>query len=288
MLDNEQITTVDMTTEASQKKIPLVEFFGPTIQGEGSVIGQQSYFLRFGLCDYRCTMCDSLHAVIPTEVRRNAEWLTQEQIFDKVFDGRLPNSTKWFTFSGGNPLIHDLGELAINMRRNGLKINVETQGTLYKPWVQQANVLTISPKGPGMGEVTDIRVLDDFMEEVRSNWGVYEGEDVGGPLGMGPKLCMKIVVFGQSDLDFAAEMYTRYASKIYEPDDFFYLSLGNPKPPILHDTHTYDESDVQEWKAELIDQYKIIFEEIRQHPILSQVRLLPQWHTLVWGNGQGH
>lgn len=273
----------------SRKKIPLVEMFGPTIQGEGSIIGQQSYFLRFGLCDYRCTMCDSLHAVIPTEVRRNAEWLTQEEIFGKFWDFRPKDTTHWVTFSGGNPLLHNLGELSNNMRRNGLKINVETQGTLYQEWVQKANVLTISPKGPGMGEVTNIRVLDDFIDQVLNNWGIYQGRPASpDTFGYGPKICLKIVAFDQRDLDFAAEIFERYWAKLPDHDESFYLSLGNPKPPVPHDNSTYSESDVREWKDGLIDQYKILFDEIKGHRTLSQVRFLPQWHALVWGNGNGH
>ena len=65
------------------KKLPLMELFGPTIQGEGTVIGQQTYFLRFGLCDYKCRMCDSMHAVDPRLVKANATYLTQAEIFEQ-------------------------------------------------------------------------------------------------------------------------------------------------------------------------------------------------------------
>ena len=41
----------------------VVEIFGPTIQGEGALIGEPTVFVRTGGCDYRCSWCDSLHAV---------------------------------------------------------------------------------------------------------------------------------------------------------------------------------------------------------------------------------
>lgn len=283
------MTTIDAATidedvldeEAKRpaaKKIPLVEGpFGPTIQGEGSVIGQQTYFLRFGLCDYKCVMCDSLHAVLPKVVRANAEWLTQEEIFNKFCDYAAENTTRWVTYSGGNPAMHNLSELTFNLQSNGFRINVETQGTLWQDYLGSVDSLTISPKGPGMGEVTHIDVLDRFMDltyKARIN-----------------SVCMKIVVFDQRDLDFAAEMFHRYAEEQGLLDyDQCYLSLGNPLPPNPgeDDSKTFTESDVVTWKLDLLNTYRILFEDIRNHPILSRVKFLPQWHVFVWGNGQGH
>ena len=34
-------------------KIPVLEIFGPTIQGEGRVIGRKTMFVRTAGCDYR-------------------------------------------------------------------------------------------------------------------------------------------------------------------------------------------------------------------------------------------
>ena len=44
-------------------QLRIAEIFGPTIQGEGALIGEPTVFVRTGGCDYRCTWCDSLHAV---------------------------------------------------------------------------------------------------------------------------------------------------------------------------------------------------------------------------------
>ena len=41
------------------KPTPVLEIFGPTIQGEGMVIGRKTMFVRTGGCDYRCSWCDS-------------------------------------------------------------------------------------------------------------------------------------------------------------------------------------------------------------------------------------
>lgn len=248
------------------KKIPLVELFGPTIQGEGAVIGQQSYFIRLGLCDYKCRMCDSMNAVDPQQVRANSEWLTANDIAHRFILKHKPNSTKWVTISGGNPCIHDLSDLTHELKTHGFKLAVETQGTMFPSWLNDCDVVTVSPKGPGMGEKIDLEVFDEFMNYAYMN--------------LSQKTNLKIVVFDQRDLEFVKlihERYERYGFPIF-------MSLGNPFPPGL-------EPPALSWTehfARLIGQYKLLFEDIQNDPLLSQLRFLPQWHLLVWGNAKGH
>lgn len=257
----------------SDKKIPLVEMFGPTIQGEGAVIGQQTYFLRFGLCDYKCKMCDSMNAVDPLQVKANAEWLTQDEILEKFMDFYKEDTTRWITFSGGNPCIHDLSDLVQNLKIEGFKIAVETQGTFAPKWLGACDIITCSPKGPGMGEDCNLTVLDEFLE--RAYTFFPRGSNI------------KVVIFDQRDLEFTKVLQDRY--KRY---DFpFYLSLGNPYPPGLDIFDIGYERDAkithEQHMSTLINRYKMLFEDIQKDPILSQMRFLPQWHTFVWGNDKG-
>src|SRR5215472_17562041 len=180
--------------QSKNKKIPLVEVFGPTVQGEGAVIGQLTYFLRFGLCDYACTMCDSMHAVDPAQVKKNATWLTQEQIYQAfTLQNDAPN-VRWITYSGGNPCIHDLSELTIALRSRGYKIAVETQGTFAPQWLWKTNIVTVSPKGPGMGEKFEHNVFRKFFDVTHQH----------------PGFNVKIVVFGEEDLEFARTIIQDY------------------------------------------------------------------------------
>src|SRR5262249_59748602 len=50
---------------AMTELIRISEICGPTIQGEGPLLGQPSVFVRTGGCDYRCAWCDTLYAVLP-------------------------------------------------------------------------------------------------------------------------------------------------------------------------------------------------------------------------------
>lgn len=250
-------------TEAADKKIPLVEMFGPTIQGEGAVIGQQTYFLRFGLCDYKCKMCDSMNAVDPKQVKANAKWLTQEEILDEFTQFHKDGSTRWITFSGGNPCIHDLQVLVEGLKQLGFKIAVETQGTYYHEWLSLCDIVTVSPKGPGMGEKTDFVVLDEFL-----HFAFQRCPDATN---------LKVVIFDQRDLEFAKLVWERYTRYGYP----FYLSLGNPYPPGIGGL------DFTQHVMTLIGCYTRLTEDIFYDPILSKMRFLPQWHVFLWGNSKG-
>ena len=49
----------------TKSAIRVSEIFGPTVQGEGALIGKPTVFVRTGGCDFRCSWCDTLHAVLP-------------------------------------------------------------------------------------------------------------------------------------------------------------------------------------------------------------------------------
>ena len=51
------------------RTFPVLEVFGPVLQGEGRMIGAQTHFVRFGYCDFHCAWCDTLYAVEPAQVQ---------------------------------------------------------------------------------------------------------------------------------------------------------------------------------------------------------------------------
>src|SRR3954453_6488465 len=86
--------------------LPVVELFGPTVQGEGPDAGIPAYFVRFGGCDWRCTWCDSMHAVEPAQVRKFAQSLTAQEIGMQL--RALPAGPSLVVLSGGNPALLEL------------------------------------------------------------------------------------------------------------------------------------------------------------------------------------
>jgi 7-carboxy-7-deazaguanine synthase len=272
------LASQEKKSPATSKKVPLVEVFGPTIQGEGALIGQPTYFLRFGLCDYACKMCDSMHAVDPKQVKANAKWLTNSEITDVFFNHRNAqgvNTTRWVTFSGGNPCIHDLTDLCRDLYEGEYKIAVETQGTFCPEWLQIAELVTISPKGPGMGEKLEIDKLDVFM----CNMSVWDVQHV-----------MKVVIFDQRDIEIASMLYERYVTNPSTATlnaGQFFLSLGNTFPPHIHRITPLRAATQRTLPELMVHNYLQLWEELKNHPVLCGVRFLPQFHCFLWQNEKG-
>src|SRR5207302_11308894 len=95
-----------MVTRIATRTIMVSECFGPTLQGEGALIGKPTIFVRTGGCDYRCDWCDTRCAVLP---EHRSEWypITADEVFAEVqrLSGHNPILV---TLSGGNPAMQPL------------------------------------------------------------------------------------------------------------------------------------------------------------------------------------
>jgi 7-carboxy-7-deazaguanine synthase len=176
--------------------IPISEIFGPTIQGEGTLIGKPTVFVRTGGCDYRCAWCDTLYAVLP---EHKAEWLPMENaaIIERVFEltGGAPILV---TLSGGNPALHDLSELLDLGHARGLTFAMETQASVARPWFAKLDHIVLSPKGPSSG--------------METNWSKVE-ECLTAAAGV--PATMKIVVFDEADYAYAKEARERFQEILF-------------------------------------------------------------------------
>src|SRR3954449_7996150 len=83
------------------RTFPVIEIFGPTIQGEGAEAGLPTHFVRLGGCDYRCAWCDTMYAVDPATVRAASERLAAAEVVERLRG--LDGHPEWVTISGGNP-----------------------------------------------------------------------------------------------------------------------------------------------------------------------------------------
>lgn len=227
------------------RTLPVVEIFGPVLQGEGRMIGAQTLFVRLGYCDYRCAWCDSLYAVTPELVQAHAERLTVEAIVARL--DALNPTTPWVTLSGGNPAIHDLGALVARLHAGGRQIAVETQGTVFREWLRDCAVVTVSPKPPSSGMRTDYAQLDRFAALPNAN--------------------LKVVVFDEADYAYARAIHLRY------PGVPFYLQVGN----------TVGQDDTAALLAKLDWLGRLALAD----PAMGAAVVLPQLHVLLYGNRRG-
>ncbi|UHA75979.1 7-carboxy-7-deazaguanine synthase QueE [Paenibacillus sp. 481] len=240
------------------KPIPVLEIFGPTVQGEGLLVGQKTMFVRTAGCDYRCSWCDSAFTW-DGSAKDDIRYMTAEQIWSELHT-LGGNRFKHVTLSGGNPaLIPQMSALVSLLRDNGIRTAVETQGSRWQPWLLDVDDVTISPKPPSSGMSTNFVRLDEVMTRLQ-----WQQPQRG--------YCLKIVVFDEQDLAYAVDVHERYSTVP------FVLQTGND------DVHGPDDDALI---AKLLRKYEWLIEQVAAEPRLSDVRVLPQLHTLVWGNKRG-
>ncbi len=235
--------------------IRVSEIFGPTIQGEGALIGVPTVFVRTGGCDYRCVWCDSLHAV-DSEYRHDWTPMSASAVMDEVrrLSGGQPLTV---TLSGGNPAIQPFGDLIAMGRAEGYGFALETQGSISKDWFSQLDMLVLSPKPPSSEMHTDWAMLQECVDAAQ-----------------GAPTVLKIVVFDDADYAYARDVAVRY------PDLPVYLQPGNHTPPPPGDDNA--AVDLQGIDARMRWLVDLVIAD-RWHA----ARVLPQLHVMLWGNKRG-
>ena len=233
-------------------KIPVMEIFGPTIQGEGMVMGQKTMFVRTAGCDYSCSWCDSKFTWDGTgkSVSKKPQEIVDEllQIGGQAFSH--------VTISGGNPALHKgIGELVGLCHEKGWKVGVETQGSIWQDWLAEIDDITLSPKPPSSGMKTDFSKLDFFMERLIDS-----------------NASLKVVIFDEEDFKYAEDLHFRY------PSFPFFLQTGND------DTATTDDAHLV---SSLLERYEWLIGLSVRSSAMNNAKVLPQLHTLVWGNKRG-
>ena len=238
-------------------KIPIMEIFGPTIQGEGMVIGQKTMFVRTAGCDYSCSWCDSKFTWDGSE-KDQIQLMSAYEIIEKL-DEEAKGRYNHVTISGGNPgLLKNVSELVEALHKRGMKVALETQGSKWQDWFLDIDELTISPKPPSSCMQTNYEMLDLIIKKL-------EAEQVG-------KFSLKIVVFNKEDFEYARNLYKKY------PDADWYLQVGND------DLETLDD---QVLIKSLLAKYEALIEQVMVDKELKNVKVLPQLHTYLWGNKRG-
>ncbi len=247
--------TLHREAPARPKTFPVTEIFGPTIQGEGAEAGLACHFIRLGGCDFRCSWCDTMYAVDPATVRATARKLAVEDIATEI-DG-LDGNPSWIILSGGNPALHELGPLVEALQDRAYQVAVETQGSVWRPWLEQVDRLTISPKPPSSGMATAAHAsqFEEFMDRALTR---AEGSSV-----------LKIVCFDEADLDWATAVAGRW------PQLPLYLSAGTPVPAT---------GPIREAVGE---RYRWLCETVALIPELAAARVLPQLHVIAWKDATG-
>lgn len=134
-----------------------------SVQGEGVNIGKPAIFLRLGLCNLKCTWCDTKYTW---------DWKTynpKEQLvempLEDVEQEILRHNHKYLVVTGGEPMIqqNQLIPLLEQLERGGFFIEVETNGTIV-PDQRLLNLVghwSVSPKLENSGNSQSLREVPD-------------------------------------------------------------------------------------------------------------------------------
>jgi len=108
-----------------------------SIQGEGSLVGVPSVFVRTSGCNLRCSWCDTPYTSWQAE---GDDW-TVERILAAV----EAYPSRHVVVTGGEPMIApQMVELTRGLRQRGRHITMETAGTVFA--AVECNLMSISPK----------------------------------------------------------------------------------------------------------------------------------------------
>lgn len=235
-------------------KLPVIEIFGPTIQGEGAAIGLKTMFVRTYGCDYACSWCDSSFTW-DGSAKADVMLMNTAEILIKLEELGLSRAD-FVTISGGNPALYGapVSELITHLHMMNKKVMVETQGSLWQEWFTDVDILTLSPKPPSSAMNTNWDTLDTLIDKLK---------DVN-------QLSLKVVVFDDLDYEYAKKVHQRYR---HVP---FYLQVGND-----------DVSHQGDISTNLLNKLEALFQKVIHDGDMNEVRVLPQLHTLVWSNKRG-
>jgi 7-carboxy-7-deazaguanine synthase len=193
--------------------VKIAEIFY-SVQGEGSLIGVPSVFVRTSGCNLRCVWCDTPY----TSWNPEGDDLTLEEILSRL--DAWPQA-RHVVLTGGEPMIApQVVELTGCFRERGLHITIETAGTVSKPVA--CDLMSISPKlanstpeGPWQLKHDQLRIQPGVLRHLMD---VYDYQ-------------LKFVVAAAGDLD---EIHTLLASLAADRSKVILMPEGTD-PRTLHE-----------------------------------------------------
>jgi len=229
-----------------------------SLQGEGVYTGIPMVFIRLQGCNLLagpngaggCIYCDTRYARDGSK----GTGMSVEEIVERCVELRPQTYKAWVCITGGEPLfqLEGLHELVKKLKNYGYRIEIETNGSVTKPfWWTLVDSWVADIKCPSSG-VCGVSLIDD--------WFSMRIEDQ-----------VKFVVGNQEDLDFVRKVIN---SKVaYNP-----VVLVSPVAGVLVDkkAETVEEYWFHPWLEEVADFCKEL-----------SVRYSLQLHKLVWGNKTG-
>ena len=124
-------------------RLRITEIFY-SLQGESTLVGYPTVFVRLTGCPLRCGYCDTAYAF------QGGEWMSLDAIMEQVSGYR----TLYVTVTGGEPLAQkNCLPLLQRLCEAGCQVSLETSGALDISATDPRVIRIVDLKTPGSGEV---------------------------------------------------------------------------------------------------------------------------------------
>ncbi len=218
-----------------------------SVQGEGTLLGVPTTFVRFFACNLRCSWCDTKYS---WSVREGGTWeaMTPDEVTARISDLHA----RHVVLTGGEPTLQkELPTLASQLKERGHHLTVETNTTIYPAAsVPLIDLWSLSPKLHSAGEnYLRYPIIERFLDTLspeQQQWKFVVRDDVD-----------------EENLRALVRRYPAFAERklpiILQPEG----DNATPNYPAALESLTERVRD-RFW-----DDY--------------YVRVLPQMHVIIWG-----
>ena len=186
-----------------------------SLQGESTLSGLPTVFIRLTGCPLRCQYCDTTYAF------KGGETLEAEELLQQV----AQYSPQYVCVTGGEPLAQkDCQKLLVDLCDHGYQVSLETSGSLDISEVDERVIRVMDLKTPASGEVEKNRY---------ENLGLLTGSDQ-----------LKFVICDEDDYRWAKQMLDKY-QLTGRCEILFSAAEGQLKPQQLADWIILDRLPVR-------------------------------------------
>lgn len=125
-----------------------------SLQGEGLRQGMPTMFVRLAGCNLCCQWCDTRYSLTTS--------LGIEMSVEEVMEAIIRSGMSYVCITGGEPLLQreELLTLVAAVHAAGVRVDIETNGTLSFSGMQEYASVCMDVKCPSSGEMSDLSLLD--------------------------------------------------------------------------------------------------------------------------------